>query len=166
MKRLLLLRHAAAEDVSRGGTDFARELSPRGQQEARLMGQRLAKRQLTPQRILSSSARRALQTASRVAEQLGLDEKRIEAHADLYAAGTQDLLQAVQACADTEPDTLLLVAHNPSISMLSALLSGDSPAILPTCGLVCLYFEVDTWAAIEQRMGSLLLFDYPANASV
>src|SRR5258708_30988934 len=62
MKTLLLLRHAKSSWDNPGGRDFDRPLAPRGRRTAPLIGGHLRDRQLLPDLVLCSTARRARQT--------------------------------------------------------------------------------------------------------
>ena len=55
-------------------------------------------------------------------------------------------------------DTMMLVGHNPSLTMLSTMLTGYPIDNIPTTGIVGIAFESDT---IEDAKGTLLFFDYP-----
>ena len=59
MKTILLLRHAKSDWGDPGLADFDRPLAKRGRKDAPRMGEVLALFNCVPDRILSSSARRA-----------------------------------------------------------------------------------------------------------
>ena len=63
MKTLFLIRHAKSSWEYTALPDKDRPLNDRGKRDAPKMGKRLAKRDVTPDLILSSPARRALTTA-------------------------------------------------------------------------------------------------------
>ena len=71
MKRtLLLVRHAKSSWDDVALPDKERPLADRGKRDAPMMGKRLAKRQVKPDLILTSPARRALSTAEIIAKEL------------------------------------------------------------------------------------------------
>ena len=76
MKTLFLIRHAKSSWDDPALSDKDRPLGDRGRRDAPRMGKRLAKRNVRPDLILSSSARRALTTAEIIAKKL--DYKRKE----------------------------------------------------------------------------------------
>lgn len=84
MKTLILIRHAKSDWHSAAGTDFDRPLNTRGKNVAPLMGQRLVDRGCLPDLLLSSPAKRARQTAKRIAKQLAYPEERIEYATEIY----------------------------------------------------------------------------------
>jgi len=71
MKTLLLIRHAKSSRDDIALPDKDRPLDERGKRDAPKMGERLAKRDVKPDLILSSPARRALTTAQRARRQAG-----------------------------------------------------------------------------------------------
>lgn len=72
MKRIYFIRHAEAQ--SGGRSDFERELSPKGKEDAMRLGALLRSRHVAPHLIVSSSAVRALTTAQIIADALNARE--------------------------------------------------------------------------------------------
>ena len=147
MKHLLLLRHAEAEESGPGTSDFDRMLTVRGHSDARVAAASLASTGLSPDTVLASPARRARDTISIVAAQLGL-AVQIEYQPPLYLGSPDALLQALRLI---RPDahTALLVGHNPGISELAQQLGASAPAItLRTGGLCHLTFAHGDWSAL------------------
>src|SRR5437763_1654347 len=79
MKTLFLIRHAKSSWPDPALPDKDRPLGDRGRRDARKMGKRLAKRDVKPDLILSSPARRALKTARIIAKKLDYKRKDIVA---------------------------------------------------------------------------------------
>lgn len=156
MKTLLVLRHAKSDRDGKAPRDHDRPLAPRGETDAPRMGMALAALALLPDRILTSTATRARETARLVAAAMGYRGAIIEAHA-LYAASVAALLDVLRA-ADAG-QTLLIVGHNPGVEDLIRLLTGgqDAEAIvrLPTAGLACLTLDIAEWPAIDEACGLL-----------
>jgi phosphohistidine phosphatase len=70
-KRLYLLRHAKSSWDDPALDDFARPLNKRGQRDAPFMGRRFREQSFAPDRIVSSPAERAYETARTIARELG-----------------------------------------------------------------------------------------------
>src|SRR5437899_10475758 len=92
MKTLFLVRHAKSSWDDTALPDKDRPLNDRGKRDAPKMGERLAKRDVKPDLILSSPARRALTTAEIIAKKLDYKRKDIVADDRLYAGEADDLL--------------------------------------------------------------------------
>lgn len=128
MQRLILLRHAEAEQHAAGG-DFHRALTARGRGDARAVGEALAVRGFAPDLVLVSSARRAVQTWEEARP--ALPAASVELDAGLYNAGSRALLAAAQAAeAQTaQAQTVLVVAHNPGLQILALELAAEAGAV-------------------------------------
>jgi hypothetical protein len=85
MKTLFLIRHAKSSWDDTALPDKDRPLDDRGRRDAPKMGKRLAKRDVKPDLILSSPARRALTTAEVIAKKLDYKLKDIVVDDRLYA---------------------------------------------------------------------------------
>lgn len=165
--RLILMRHASA--AAGTGRDFDRPLTRRGLSEAHAVGERLRALHAVPDRVVSSSARRCRETCEALTSGLGTSAPTASAveYSDLlYNASTQDLLDAIRSIDDAR--TLLVVAHNPGISLLALELGRRDPAQDATlrAGFVpatIAIFEVDPpWSAIGESGATLAALERPA----
>lgn len=146
-RTLVLLRHAKA-DRPAGVADPDRPLTTRGHADAAAAGAWLFRNGLRPELVICSPAKRTRQTWHGVAVALAAGEApAVDYDQDLYDGGVAELLAQVRK-ADDAVRTILLIGHNPSISLLSALLDPqrqpDSDG-LRTSGLAV--HRATTWAA-------------------
>lgn len=160
MKHLLIIRHAKSSWDEPALTDFDRPLNGRGRHDAPLMGQVIASRGIRPERILSSAARRARQTAKRIARELGVDPADIELREDLYLAEA-GALQALLQTLDDRWNQVFLVGHNPGLTDLANQLCDAGIGNIPTCGIVAINFDVSSWSHLMAGSGRLVFFDFP-----
>lgn len=161
MKRLTLLRHAKSSWDETGLDDHDRPLAARGLRDAPRMGKRLAAHGIAPDAIFSSSAVRARQTAELVAPLLGLDRTGIRIEPAIYLASPGELL-AVLARIDDAIEELVLVGHNPGLTLLANMLLPDlALANLPTAGAVAIDCDTATWSGIDAAGFELRVCDYP-----
>lgn len=109
---LWLLRHAEAAD---GVPDDERPLTDRGTAQAEAAGRALARLGENINVVLSSPKLRALQTAERVCEHLGV-ELRVEPRLSGEPFDVQELIAGL--------GDVLLVGHDPSFSLLLHDLTG------------------------------------------
>lgn len=165
MKRLYLARHAKSSWKDPELDDFDRPLNKRGKRDAPVMGQRLQQRKTEIDLILSSPAKRAKETAEVLAEQISHVPREIQWFESVYAAGSQSLLHLVQKIDDTYQN-VLLVGHNPGLTMLAERLTGIEIDNIPTCGIVAVDFEIASWKNIKNTTGKLVFFDYPKKSQV
>jgi phosphohistidine phosphatase len=161
MRSLILMRHA--KQAGEGPSDHERPLTEAGRRDAQRAGKRLAGEAPLPAYILSSTARRCQETWAAVS--VGLTSSLVaDFDSMLYNASSAELLQAI-AEIDEAVDTLLVLAHNPGISMLAlqlasadessreALQLGFSPATTAR-------FNVEgPWSTLSPRTATLFQFD-------
>ena len=149
MRRLLLVRHAKSSRDDPALADRDRPLNERGLHDAPRMGERLAKRDLRPDLIVSSPALRALTTARLMAQKLDYDAEAIVVNESVYAATPDALVEVIRALRD-EPKCVMLVGHNPEMSELARRWSSDIDE-LPTCAVVALRFDIRSWSKLGAK---------------
>ena len=159
MKTLFLVRHAKSSWDNAALPDKERPLNDRGRRDAPKMGERLAKRDVKPDLILSSPAVRALSTAEIVAEKLDYRRKDIVVTERLYAAEVDDLLDVIRQLGD-ELKCVMLFGHNPEFTELAHRLSGEI-AHMPTCAIAEFTFDEKSWSGIDSIKPTQILLDYP-----
>ena len=160
MKELILIRHAKSSWKDSSLDDRERPLNKRGERDAPEMGARLARRKHKPNLIVSSPAVRALETARIIARKLGYPRKDIAVEDRLYGAGVAELLDVIRNT-DESVTTLMLFGHNPGLTELANHLGPRPIPNLPTCGVLHLRFETETWSVVGYARGDELLFDFP-----
>jgi phosphohistidine phosphatase len=161
VKTLILVRHAKSSWKHPNLPDRLRPLNKRGQRDAPMMGERLAKREVALDLIASSPATRAMATAETIARKISYPEEDIRADERLYGASAFELLEIIQEL-DDHLDRVMLVGHNPGLTGLVNDLGCDIDNA-PTCGVVELAFDIDSWAHISETDPSCVDFDYPKN---
>lgn len=131
---LLLMRHAKSSWDDEGLADYDRPLNKRGQRTVPKMAAHLEKCRLLPDRIVTSNALRARQTAQLLGEHFTVVP---EVREDLYLAGA-DVWRYVLA-EQPRSNCLLMIGHNPGLEDLLADLTGKHHR-LPTAAIAM--FEV------------------------
>ncbi|HMK86109.1 MAG TPA: histidine phosphatase family protein [Steroidobacteraceae bacterium] len=159
MKTLFLVRHAKSSRDDPRLADRDRPLADRGALDAPRMGKRLAKRDVQPDLILSSPARRALATATIIAAKLGYKLKDIVVDERLYP-GTEGELLAVIRALDDKLRRVMLFGHNPALAGLAQRLSSEI-ARMPTSAVAELVFDVKSWSKIGKTTLARATLDYP-----
>jgi phosphohistidine phosphatase len=158
MKTLFLIRHAKSSWTDPALPDKDRPLGDRGRRDARKMGKRLAKRDVKPDLILSSPARRALKTARIIAKKLDYKRKDIVVDDRLYAGEVNDLLNVIHKVGDLE--RVMLVGHNPELTQFAHCLSSEITH-MPTCAVAEFPFKAKSWSHINNAKLAKVALDYP-----
>jgi len=162
MKRLILVRHAKSDWSDSDLHDFDRPLNKRGEKNAPFMGKRLRKRGVKPERIISSPAKRARDTARLLARQLTILESGVIFKDSIYEAGTAELLEVIHNIPEAL-ECVMLIGHNPGLLELANQLGEASFENLPTCAAVGFDLDVSKWEKTKPRCGRLWFYDYPKN---
>lgn len=154
MKTLLIMRHAKSSWKNEDLADHDRPLKKRGEYDAIQIGQRIRKNDLTPQRIITSTAKRALKTAELVAEACHYEE-RIIATREFYGADPDDFVEVLRQLGDDD-ECVMVVGHNPDLETLLESLTGAMES-LPTAALAQVALPIDSWEALtEDTPGKLI----------
>jgi phosphohistidine phosphatase len=159
-KKLALIRHAKSSWKDDSVTDHDRPLNKRGKHDAPMMGRRLLAREARPSLILTSPAKRARQTARLIATSLEYPREFIQSEKELYLA-SPELILAVVAAQDDGFNDIFLVGHNPGITELASRLAGLQIDNVPTCGIVALEAEIESWSQLQSAHCHCSYFDYP-----
>lgn len=161
MKTLYLIRHAKSSWKDPELRDFERPLNKRGKRDAPDMGQRLKDSKIKADIIISSPAKRAFKTAKIIAKEIKYPVKKIVKKDSVYLADVPTLVKVIHKISDKQHQAMLF-GHNPGLTMLANfLVNGQQLENIPTCGIFCVEFEIDSWKEVEQGIGKLLFFDYP-----
>ncbi len=155
MIRLALVRHAKSDWGDPGLDDHDRPLNDRGVRDAPRMARRLAESGFVPEVILSSTALRARTTADVFGAELGV---AVSLDPDLYGAPAGTLLEAA---ATAGASSVIVVAHDPGMSVLAGRLSGDAIAHMPTCAVATFTWAQDDWAVATALDPDDWTFDAP-----
>lgn len=160
MKTLYLVRHAKAGWHDPAQADFDRTLTKRGHRQAEEMSERLRKKGVTPDRLVSSPARRALETAEIFADTLGIERREIVQKIEIYEGGIDKLAAVVRSLANEE-NTVMLFGHNPAISHFVQSLTGKPADAMDTCGIAKIELHCDNWRDTAEGSGTLAWYKYP-----
>ncbi len=160
-RRLIIMRHASAG--SHADRDHARPLTARGISEAKGVGRRLTSDGLIPSSVLCSTALRCRETWQAVGEPFATPIA-IDFDDALYNASADALLAALKDLPDEGNETVLLLAHNPGVSLLAlglamddedataSLRAGFAPASFAAFSIA------GSWSALTPRSATLRRF--------
>ncbi|MBZ0203110.1 MAG: histidine phosphatase family protein [Ignavibacteria bacterium] len=162
MHTLFLLRHAKSSWEDLLQEDIKRPLNKRGKNDAPHIGRFLAEKGDVPDLIISSTAKRALSTAKRVASATGYDTAGILKDKRLYMAGIDDFLSVISQV-DNKVKQLMLVSHNYGITDFANFISNSDIQSIPTCGIVKIKFDSGDWKDVLYTKGKLIYFEFPKN---
>lgn len=154
MKQVILVRHA--KSVPYGyDDDFSRGLTDRGESDAEEIGTQLKKQKVTPGMIISSPAKRAMETARIFAEALNFPKNGIVSLEAIYEGITTSDFIALLHELPENLNTVFVFGHNPTIYYLANNLVKFFDGDMPTCSTVGISFSIEHWNQVEARRGHL-----------
>jgi phosphohistidine phosphatase len=162
VKTLFIIRHAKSSWDASNVDDFDRPLNERGKRDAPRMGKRFKEKDIHPDLMVSSPAKRALSTAKRIAEALKYKKDDIKADRRLYHADEETILTVIKELKDNR-NVVMLFGHNPGLTeFVNSLMDGSQDIDnIPTCGVVAFQFNIERWTDVDWGKGKMLFFDYP-----
>ncbi|OGV58498.1 MAG: hypothetical protein A2X45_17540 [Lentisphaerae bacterium GWF2_50_93] len=152
------MRHSKS-DWEENVSDFDRPLAIRGKGDAPLMGKFLLKTKRVPSIIISSTAKRAKETAELLAKSCRY-KSGIRYSEALYENSPVEIIKLLQEL-DDKIETAMVIGHNPAIEEAAKKLcfrelkTMENGIEFPTSALVCIGAEIESWSEL-----------YPGNCTI
>ncbi|HTA83570.1 MAG TPA: histidine phosphatase family protein [Bacteroidia bacterium] len=157
MKTLYLVRHAKAswdENVS----DWERPLTQSGVERAHKVAKALKAKKIKPDKMISSYAFRALNTAVIFALDLRYPATSIEVSQSIYEKRAIDILDMLRK-QDNKADVLMLFGHDPAITELYNMLTRKLLLKLSTSSTAGIQFNIKHWKDLGNSVGKTLFIE-------
>lgn len=129
-RELLLLRHAQAGGTSPTGRDFDRVLTATGREQPEAVGRALIAAGFAPDLVLCSASVRTRQTLVLLQDSGLCEAAELQFSEALYECSTRQILDEL-AAVDDSITRLLVLGHNPGLSELATVLSGQVLGLQP-----------------------------------
>jgi phosphohistidine phosphatase len=153
-KTVLLMRHGEAGTSLR---DFDRPLTEVGVEQCKVRGLMLQQHNVVCSAIVSSPALRTTSSAIVVAEVIQYPVDKIIVEESLYNASEESVLQVIKSFDDTW-HTVLLIGHNPGLSVVAQTLCPQVQGNLDVSELYAISFPLLHWSDITPAKGQLITF--------
>jgi phosphohistidine phosphatase len=124
-------------------------LNQRGIDDGHLMGEHFKSAGILPQEIWTSTAARALQTATIVTEYIDYHLSRLKLKRGLYTFDSNELKKQIEQCGN-DIDTLMIFSHNNGITDFVNDYGSERFLNVPTTGMVVLEFKINTWSDLKK----------------
>lgn len=160
MKKLYLIRHAKASWDNPDHADHERPLTPLGETDAHNMAEQLKTAKVIPDLILTSAATRAMRTTEIFAEVLGVPAKKIITDDHIYSGGVEELVSTLKKL-DKKLETVFIVGHNPSLTLLSHFFCEGLRMTITTCGILSIGFDMQDWNHVVESDSKFLEYLHP-----
>ncbi len=163
MKSLLIIRHAKSSWSQPWEQDFERPLNKRGHEDAPAMARRLLAKGIGIDGFVSSSANRALTTATYFADVYGVPANDILVFPELYHASPATFYAVIRRLPDSI-HTAAVFSHNPGITAFVNELTQVRIDDMPTCAIFAIDAAIDSWEIFSAEGNQFRFFDYPKSA--
>lgn len=161
MKRITFVRHAKSDWGTEFLKDIDRPLNERGYNDAYLQSNWYFENHKVPDRIISSTATRALNTALIFARAMKLKMENFTINETIYES-TSDIILKLIHKQDNTITHLMMFGHNPGFTNISNELSDELFFDnLPTCGMISFDFDATKWTDIKKQGGKLNFYQFP-----
>jgi phosphohistidine phosphatase len=171
MKYLTVVRHAKSSWDQPGAADHDRALNERGLRSAPAVARFLSKTYFggngtgrllpSPDRIVSSTALRALTTAQLMREELGLPNDAMVLDSRLYLAEPDVVLDVVRHLNEDSAHAMIF-GHNPGLNdFVDKMLARTTIPGMPTCTTVIMALPHEFWGLADWREAQLIAYVTP-----
>jgi len=123
--KLYLVRHGIAEDIGDYEDDSLRPLTEKGREKMKKIAGAIKALGVEPNLIVSSPYVRASQTAAILAKELKYEENL--AFSDFFVPMAEPNDMIVEINENFSVDELMLIGHEPNLSLLASLLLAGNP---------------------------------------
>ena len=143
MKKIIIVRHAKStwtEQVN----DHERGLKNRGFKDAELVSMKFKELNLVPDKLISSTAKRAKLTAEIFIKNLNISPNKLCFDKNLYDFSGENLVETIKNT-EVNIETLMVFGHNHALTNFANDFGDRYIENVSTSGLVVLDFHVDSW---------------------
>lgn len=160
MKTIYVVRHAKSSWGDLTQPDFDRPLNERGRKNAPEMAKRLLDKQITIDQFVTSTAIRALQTASQFIKAYNRPLEELELRDELYHAAPAVYTEVLSSLPDNV-SSVAIFGHNPGITEFVNSLTPTRIDNMPTCGIFAVQVNASRWTEFPLSKKTFLFFDAP-----
>lgn len=149
MKTVYIVRHGKAVPASANIADADRLLTDTGVARTWKVAQFIAENKPVIDHIIASPAERAFTTALIIADKLGIQAAKVVAEEKLFTGDDSDAIELIEAL-DDSVNSVMIVGHNPVITLLANRFANPKLDSLPTTGVVSVHLDTDKWIDLKK----------------
>ena len=148
MKTIYIVRHAKSSWENYSLSDHDRPLLEMGVRRTRRVADFLNSKEIKADLFISSTARRAFDTAKLIAESLGYPVDNIKTVKNLYLGSANAIFSELYGLPE-KVKSVMIFGHNPAFTYFVNDFLDTTIENLPTTGTVSISFETDKWEEID-----------------
>jgi len=158
---LSVLRHAKSSWDYPDLADIDRPILNKGVKRTLLICNALNDRKSLPNKVISSPAKRAIETADIIIDKLNLPLQAPEINVHFYPGYPKHIINELNKL-NGDISHLMIVGHNPGLTeLVYSFVKEDYIDWIPTSGLVQIQFNCERWSEIDYSNASLLRYLTP-----
>lgn len=154
MKTLVIVRHGAFDHDDPQIADVNRPLSRKGKKHVATAADRFSALQIKPDLLISSPAKRSVETAIVFADKLEISPDSIQIENRIFEAERGEILQVIRAL-DSSVEAVVLFGHHPSVTDLLHHLTDSEIAKIQLGAFAVLEFHCDSWGEVSFKRGNM-----------
>lgn len=160
MKQVILIRHAKSSWKDISLEDLQRPIKKSAVTKAQSIAKDLAKHKFTIDLMVTSPAKRTIETAHLFAKELKYTTASLVINEKLYESSKEDIIKVI-ADLDNALTTVALVGHDPSLCDFFNYFTGKTLEKIPTSGCTVLKFQSTNWKINTKKKAEIVYFNYP-----
>ncbi len=149
MKTVYIVRHGKAAPASVNVADADRLLTDTGVARTWKVAIYMAESNPVIDHIVASPAPRAYDTALILADKLGIATEKVVTDEKLFTGDDADALDILQGL-DDSINSVMIVGHNPVITMVANHFASPKLDSLPTTGVVSVHLDTEKWVDLKK----------------
>ena len=149
MKTVYIVRHGKAVPAHANIADADRLLTDTGVARTCKIAEYMTESKPVIDQIIASPAERAFATALIIADKLGIKANKVISDERLFTGDESDVLEVIEAL-DDSINSVMIVGHNPVITMVANQFASPKLESLPTTGVVSVHLETEKWVDLKK----------------
>jgi phosphohistidine phosphatase len=149
MKTVYIVRHGKAVPAHANIADADRLLTDTGVARTCKIAEYMNESKPAIDQIITSPAERAFATSLIIADKLGIKANKVISNEKLFTGDETDVLEVIEQL-DDSINSVLIVGHNPIITMVANHFANPKLESLPTTGVVSVHLDTDKWVDLKK----------------
>jgi phosphohistidine phosphatase len=149
MKTVYIVRHGKAVPAHANIADADRLLTDTGVARTCKIAEYMTESKPVIDQIIASPAERAFATALIIADKLGIKANKVVSAEKLFTGDESDVLEVIESL-DDSIKSVMIVGHNPVITMVANKFAIPKLESLPTTGVVSVHLDTDKWVDLKK----------------
>jgi len=149
MKTVYIVRHGKAVPAHANIADADRLLTDTGVARTCKIAEYMNESKPVIDQIIASPAERAFATALIIADKLGIKANKVVSNEKLFTGDESDVLEVMESL-DDSIKSVLIVGHNPVITMVANHFANPKLESLPTTGVVSVHLDTEKWVDLKK----------------